>query len=294
MSNTFTLIVKIDPQQVTLLKEAGYSLCISKKVNNVYCVVWQSMSFSVTNTINWTESYQTWASVKFAEGALVRAETNAVPIAFGQTAVLSTAGVMGDATGAKTGGSFVVVNEWQPCNIGVSQEINGHFSPTFVNPQKTIVGEEELTPIVSVMVFFDRTLETGTMFTRAKSSTCEVTYMGDSTKTVSYVDDGNGRGNGIWVAGTPAFGFSAVVPRSYSVEKGFVTLPAADDALAIAAIIKNFKFDDGSSGNVFHPCPVAAIMTFQTGEYSAIQPSVHELTASSGECDVDAHNHHLP
>ncbi|KAJ7199678.1 hypothetical protein GGX14DRAFT_699810 [Mycena pura] len=140
--STFTLVVKIDPEQVTLLKEVtGYRLCISKKVNGVYCVVWQGMSFSVTNTIRWTESYQTFASVTFTDGALVTAETNAVGIAFGQTATLSSAGVMGNATGAKTGGTFTV------------------FRPAFVIPRKTIVGEEALTPIVSVMVFFDRVLE---------------------------------------------------------------------------------------------------------------------------------------
>ncbi|KAJ7456023.1 hypothetical protein B0H11DRAFT_1611182, partial [Mycena galericulata] len=184
---TFTLIVNVDNEQVTRLKKAGYSLCISKKVNNVYCVVWQSMSFSATNTIKWTESYRTFASRSFTEGALVRAETEEVPIAFGQTAILDRDGVMRDATGGKTGSSFYVDNEWQPCNIGVSGEINGQFRPAFVNPQQTIFGKQGLAPIVSVMVFFDKILETGMMFMRVPSSTCEVLYVGNSTETVYYI-----------------------------------------------------------------------------------------------------------
>lgn len=44
MATTYTLQVDLDTTQVALMKQSGYSLCLAKKVNNTYNVVWQGVS----------------------------------------------------------------------------------------------------------------------------------------------------------------------------------------------------------------------------------------------------------
>ncbi|KAJ7690177.1 hypothetical protein B0H14DRAFT_2156552, partial [Mycena olivaceomarginata] len=172
--------------------QGGYQLCISKKVNNDYCVVWQGSM--LPTTIQWVEQYQVFASNTFKNGGLVQASSAPVGIAFGK---VSSRGTMQPATGPVTGGSFTVDNEYQPVNFGVSQEVNGKFLPIYVDKTLTVIGTETLTPITAVLAFFSKELTTSSMYTTATSSSIEVTYMGTTTNTISYVDDGS-TGNGIW------------------------------------------------------------------------------------------------
>ncbi|KAJ6568851.1 hypothetical protein B0H19DRAFT_938570 [Mycena capillaripes] len=272
MSNTFTLHVNVAPDQVQLLKTAGYQLCISKKVNNDYCVVWQGSAFNAVNTFQWVEQYQVFASNTFENGALVQATSAPVAIAFGQTAILDNTGTMQSATGPVTGGSFSVDNEYQPVNFGVNQQINGKFLPIYVDKTLTVLGDETFIPITSVLAFFSKELTTSSMYAKATSSSCEVTYMGTTTNTISYTDSGS-NGNGIWVAGTASSGFTAVVPRSWTPGKGFTTLPLAFDAFAIAKLINKFTdsqtapgggLGDSKGGQIASTsCPITAIMSFQ-------------------------------
>ncbi|KAJ7727555.1 hypothetical protein DFH07DRAFT_930768 [Mycena maculata] len=286
-NNTFTLHVNIAPDQVSLLKTAGYVLCLSKKVNNDYCVVWTGSQFNAVNTFQWTESYQVFGANTFQNGALVQATSAAVDIAFGQTAILDDTGTMQPATGPISGASFSVTNEYQPINFGVNQSINGNFLPIYLDQSLTVIGDETFTPIISVLAFFSKQLQTSSMYSKATSSAIEVTYNGTTTKTVSYVDAATPpNGNGIWVSGTQSAGFGAVAPRSWVPGKGFVPLPLAADAFAVAALVNKFtEMQVESGGNGFGAsqngdsqgvdstgtgngepvpgtCPMTAIMTF--------------------------------
>ncbi|KAJ7690172.1 hypothetical protein B0H14DRAFT_3532408 [Mycena olivaceomarginata] len=256
--NVFHLNVNVAPDQVEILKmgaamlallhslssrlQGGYQLCISKKVNNDYCVVWQVLSKPIS-FLGWVEQYQVFASNTFKTGGLVQASSAPVE--------LPSHGTMQPATGPVTGGSFTVDNEYQPVNFGVSQEVNGKFLPIYVDKTLTVIGTETLTPITAVLAFFSKELTTSSMYTTATSSSIEVTYMGTTTNTISYVDDGS-TGNGIWVAGTPSSGFSAVVPRSWTPGKGFTSLHLALDAFAIAKLVNKFtETQKGSAGAAF-------------------------------------------
>ncbi|KAJ7917757.1 hypothetical protein B0H13DRAFT_2322109 [Mycena leptocephala] len=298
MSSTFTLHVNVAADQVKLLKGAGYQLCISKKVNGDYCVVWQGVTFNAGNTFQWVEQYQVFAADTFDSGALVQATSEAVGISFGQTAILDSTGTMLPATGPVTGGSFTVENDYQPVNIGVNQKINATFLPIYVDKTVTVLGEETLTPITSILVFFSKEYKTGSMYAKATSSACEVVYSGTTTNTISYADSGSG-GNGIWVSGSATSGFAAVAPRSFTPGKGFSSLAIAYDAFAVAKLINTFL--DGQAGNAgtsgsdstglqstpnqiaSASCPITAIMNFQNADAEALMLSAINKNNARGQ-----------
>lgn len=56
---TFTLNVEIDPLEMPVLKGSQYNLCVAKKVNGVYNVVWSGQQdYLENNEFQWQESYQ--------------------------------------------------------------------------------------------------------------------------------------------------------------------------------------------------------------------------------------------
>lgn len=60
---TYTLHVKIAPNQVQDMLEDNYKLCIAKMVGESYSVVWSANSkYQTNNTFKWTEQYQVFAT----------------------------------------------------------------------------------------------------------------------------------------------------------------------------------------------------------------------------------------
>ncbi|KAJ7752632.1 hypothetical protein B0H16DRAFT_1243015, partial [Mycena metata] len=175
-----------------------YKLCISKKVNNGYSVVWAGSGFGVQNTFRWEEEYQLFAQTTFKEGALVEAKTNVVDMVYGQHATITNNGrINTQPIQIPEGATFYIDNQYMPCYIGLNQKLNGVFAPAFLDQYLNIFGPSDITPLVTVMVFFSRTLETSSMFLNVSSSVCEIAYQGAVQKAVEYTDV-KGNGNGMW------------------------------------------------------------------------------------------------
>jgi len=215
---SYTLTVDIDSTQQKILKDAGYQLCIAKLVNGVYNVVFLGQQFLASNTFQWTEQYQVFATQNFTDGLLVKAATNAVDIACGQTATLDKEGVFEAATGPDGGNTFTAVNNYAPIHFGVNLLNNGTYLPIYVDENNTVVGDDTLQPVVKVLVWFDRTLKTGTMFSHSVSLSFEVDLTSRNDATISYVTVSSG-GAGAWQDGP-----DLVLPSTYSSKTGFTPL----------------------------------------------------------------------
>ncbi|KAH9851379.1 hypothetical protein C2E23DRAFT_886558 [Lenzites betulinus] len=198
--STFSLSVNIHSSDIGPLKEAGYKLCIAKKVNNTYNTVWRGGSFLARSQFQWTSRYQVFGTETFAEGALVTASTESPDIKYGQTAVLDSNGSMHNATGTpNSSGSFAVNNQYAALNIGVMGNLSGVFSPIFVSPNELVTGIITLTPIESVLVWFDTTHVTSTIITTSISNTIEVDFTGGiASRSVTYASSPNRPGTGAW------------------------------------------------------------------------------------------------
>jgi hypothetical protein len=253
---SYSLTVDIDPAQQAILKEGGYNLCVAKNVNGVYNVVWSGGDFLSKNIFTWIEKYQVFATTIFQNGLLTQASTNAVAIAGGQTATLDGNGLFENATGPTSGVTFTCDNEYKAIYFGVNTVASdGTATPIYVDEKPTVTGTDALTPQVDVLVFFDRSLTTGTMFSESVSHTHEVDYGTQNTATILYDKDGN------WEDGAGEI----FLPQIYSGKHGFTPMEHAsvhDGTIprAIAAKIHARQ----SAGYIPDIHLISAILTFHS------------------------------
>ncbi|KAF9456673.1 hypothetical protein BDZ94DRAFT_1275126 [Collybia nuda] len=238
---TYLLNIVIDDAELKALKSSGYSLCVAKNVNGQFNVVWKGIQFLAFNTIEWTEQYQVFGEIGFTSGHPVKSGTNASSIQYGQTCTLSDLGIMGPAQGPRGGSSFKVQNDFGSINLAVNGMIDGKWLPVYVDPTPTITGAATFKPIVSILVWFDRTLQTSTMFTEAVSTSIEVDYTGTTSQTLSYVSGGSGPGSGIWVMGDSTTGLRFTPGKIYHpLSKKFEDLPFANDKQFIQTLVDKY------------------------------------------------------
>ncbi|TFK33675.1 hypothetical protein BDQ12DRAFT_727609 [Crucibulum laeve] len=186
-SDSYTLVVEISTDQLEVLKSKGFNLCVAKKVNGAYTVIWSRKSdYLHKNTFKWDKDYQVFGLNEFKVGSRAEAQTNEVDITYGQTCVLNSVGVMQPATGPiGKSGEFYVQNELGKISIGVNQKLNGSFLPIFVSPT-VIAGKASFEPIDEVKVWLQSHVETSTTITDINEPGIEVTYSSEISKTVAY------------------------------------------------------------------------------------------------------------
>ncbi|EIW62565.1 uncharacterized protein TRAVEDRAFT_68951 [Trametes versicolor FP-101664 SS1] len=259
---TFTLTVNIASADITALKQVGYNLCIAKKVNNTYNTVWRGGSFLARNTFQWTSRYAVFGTETFAEGALVTAATESPEIKFGQTVLLDENGVMNNPTGSpNSSGTFTVDNEYAALNIGVMGYLGGAFSPIFVSPSQVVTGPVNLTPVESVLVWFDAQHTTSTIIVDSVSNTIEVDFTGGyASRSVTYTSTPGRPGTGAWALDSqlrlsatynPTTNLFAVERPSAQLLLKMASIINADDAAGDATVFKTtVEFNEADTQGV--------------------------------------------
>lgn len=188
-----TVNIVINQDDLAALKDSKYMLCFAKRVaQGDYNVVWQSYSlYLFNNTFSWTPQYQLFGSNVFKENVHVKVSTNPVSIGLGQQSILSKSGVLGNP---KTGGpetAITMLNEYGSIHPGVNQLSTGLdgsqvSTPIYVAPKPIVLGTNSLTPIELVQVWFEQEIETGTMFSTARSNSTEIDLTHDNSQTRLY------------------------------------------------------------------------------------------------------------
>ncbi|KAI5806435.1 hypothetical protein DFH27DRAFT_548024 [Peziza echinospora] len=144
---TYTLTVDIDS------KVLGYgsddSLCLAKKVNGIYNVIYQHASprpkvgdvkLAHSNTFQWEDKYQVFFTSAFGEGALIRADTTRRDIKFGQLATfegndLQPAIKVSKDIIANSDSTFAVKNAPTKFHVVVAASTGGgSYSTIYVDP----------------------------------------------------------------------------------------------------------------------------------------------------------------
>jgi len=265
---TYTLNVNIDPTVFPVLKQS-YNLCIAKKVNGTYNVVWQGGTFEEKNVFSWVESYQTFATQTYAQGLLVSASCIPENIQAGETCILDTNGDMDSATGTPvvSPSTFFVQNDFGSIHIGVNQLVAGTWAPVFVSPE-IVKGPVDLTPLVSVMVWFDLTLTSGTMFFESISNSVEVDYNGSTTQTATYTVDET------WTLGA-----AALARNSYSITDGFSYIDSRLDPFVFASSLRGIQI-----------APIAGLVAAQattTSGFAAPPPEIEGILQFSTAAEAN-------
>ncbi|PSS06824.1 hypothetical protein PHLCEN_2v3543 [Hermanssonia centrifuga] len=212
--STYNLTISINSADIPLLKDGDYRLCIAKRVNDKYDVVWSGGSFFASNSFAWDAEFQVFGALKFQGGFQVQSNTNFEELKFGQTVVLDHYGVMESATGPTNGpGVFHVQNNYGAMCIGVNAKLGGAWSPIYLSQTPFVSGVVSLTPIEKVLVWFDASSSTGTMLVDAVTNSIEVDFTGKTSQSVTYASDPSTPGKGGWVVGG-----SALLPSTYNIE----------------------------------------------------------------------------
>ncbi|KAI0824051.1 hypothetical protein BC628DRAFT_1420479 [Trametes gibbosa] len=261
----YNLDVSIDINILPTLVKAGYQLCIAKKVNGVYTVIWQGSNILSDNQFSWSSKYQVFGSIGFQSGALVRATTNVQNIMSGQTATLDQYGIMNSASGSQDGsGKFTVQNKYGLINLGVNSYVNGTYAPSYVSANPVVSGPTVLAPIESVMVWFDINVKTGTMILKASSQAIEVDFTSIPSHSLLYkVPDGAPPGAGVWYLDNS----QAVLPMTYDLDSNSFSIPEPSDAtLALMSELLNASTSRPSPG---FASPVVAVADFVTDKHAA-------------------------
>ncbi|KIK52899.1 hypothetical protein GYMLUDRAFT_265291 [Collybiopsis luxurians FD-317 M1] len=177
----YNLDVLIDKEQLQLLLDNSYTLCIARKVNDQYNVVWKSIKDLKLedNRFEWANKYQVFASNTFKAGALVEAVSNDEPIQYGQECVLDEDKVMelAKADPARPPDTFKVTNKNGAIPFGISADVGGEYHAIYVSPMIG-KGHAVFAPVNEVRVWFALNLPTGTMFSDFTGEYIELRFGG--------------------------------------------------------------------------------------------------------------------
>jgi hypothetical protein len=193
----YTLTIEIGNRIFHWLKDNGFNLCICKKVDDMYNVVWHGGGFFPENHYEWTQEFAVFGSDQYKVKTPVEVSTEVQDIARGQTCVLDKDGAMHPATGEPNPRANLVVEvqyTGDNMHIGVSQSlsVDGKKSqlPTFLSRSASVLGVTVLDPsrLVSVLMFFDKTLKTGMIFEGDIPGAFQFEYHGQTSAVICYND----------------------------------------------------------------------------------------------------------
>lgn len=202
-----SIIVEIDPGQLTQLQNNQYSLYLAKMVNGAFTVIWQSqgplstatnpVAYGPNNTFNIAvPSYMVnWSLSIISEGS-VTAQASGInqAIETGQTVTLDAHGLFTTPAYGGAAGVIAINNERQGYPDDLLLDNNGNA--IFANTSGMAIGLATLTPIDTYQIWFNSYQDTGTIIASNTSNAVTVTFDGTTTtQTISYTAAGT------WEAG---------------------------------------------------------------------------------------------
>lgn len=184
--------IEIDVGDLGTLKAGSYSLCIAKKVEGGYGVVWDaSRQFIHTNRISWKSEFELFGAHRFVDGIGVTPGTNRQPVRLGEQCVLDANGRLGRASPGGPATEITLVNQYGPIHAGLSQLLDGigggqRMLPIHVAPRASAMGQVGLTPTDSVLVWFEQNISTATMFSKPRPKAVEIDLSRTNAATLLY------------------------------------------------------------------------------------------------------------
>ncbi|SPQ25513.1 86d7d136-d8f3-4032-b247-2e46fde6a79f [Thermothielavioides terrestris] len=182
MAQVYTLNVLID--NAVLALHSKDSLCIAKKVNGVYDVVFQGAApvpsgdqklLLANNQFQWTEEYRVFLTQSFGNGVMISHSTTPVEISFGQVAIWKDGALQPAVTadtstwdlvdGSSPDTTFAVESAPISLHAAVEQSTGGgQYSTIYVDPDIHMGDTRiELTPKNEYLVFWKKITTTEAM-----------------------------------------------------------------------------------------------------------------------------------
>jgi hypothetical protein len=202
----YNLNIVVDEKILAMHSED--SLCIAKKVNGNFNVIFQGASpipkpdqqlLVSNNTFQWTDEYQVYLTASYGNGVLIHQSSNQVPIAFGESAIFKDGSLQEAITadtsdwdladGSGVDQTFVVDGAPTSLHAAVAQSTGGgKFSTIYVDPDiHMAVSRIELTPLNQYLVFWRKITTTEAMLAIATGHGHTWSFaLGKTEKTIRF------------------------------------------------------------------------------------------------------------
>ncbi len=191
-----TVVVEVAESDLQALKESGYRLCFSKQGSGeIFDVIWQAYAeFLSTNVFGWDPTYEIFCTNSFEVGGEIRSTTNFVEIEFGQQSTLDANGFLSSPSSGENDSAITLINEYGGVYPGLSQYCVGienetSIAPIFVSETAILTGSYDLVTTDEVMVWFEQSAESGTMFETPSSNNIVADLTSYDRVTLLYEED---------------------------------------------------------------------------------------------------------
>jgi hypothetical protein len=167
-----SLQIQVSAGDLEALRAAGYSLCLAKPVQgNLFSMVWYAYTvFVSTNVFSWTPEYQIFATRAFTPDEVVTESMSAISLGLGQQCTLDGNGILSLSGASNSPNALTMINHFPGIIFpGINQRATGidgksDILPNFVTNESVVPGVITLTPVESIMVWFEQKRQNGTMF----------------------------------------------------------------------------------------------------------------------------------
>lgn len=210
----YSLTINLNPCEIPALRDRGFHLCVSQKINNQYTVVYKAIEkISKTNVIQFSSLYEIFAAETCKLGDTVVCTSMPASICGGQTVTLGGCGNFGCKTGSVDFDSPIgTVNECDQSHFGLNSydPDTDAFLPVCISTEPVRYGfSTSFKPSRVVQVWFEDGAKAGSIITESQYA-YEVDLTGGS-KTVTFL------GNNLWYEG-PGLSFCMNGPSCVKIQ----------------------------------------------------------------------------
>lgn len=154
----YEINIELSPQTIDALAEGGYALWALKAVRTTQAGGAPLLWYSTTNItsvmqVTWQDQYAAYASTSQIIANAVINPNSSVNIDLGQTADLTSTGVLMVGGGGAPGAVSILNQGNQPWTVGQSQSVDGQSAPVCALP---LYGNmlSQITPVEQVLLMF--------------------------------------------------------------------------------------------------------------------------------------------
>lgn len=161
-----TITIKIKQEDLKILKDAGYQLCMAGRMKDTdFTVVWYATgSFGSNNQIKVLDEYEVFASNGCGEKVFV--DFPGVTAGIGEECVIDKYGIISQPKTGRISDAIVLINDYGNLHPGLIQKgkgIKGEelCNPLFLSWNLILPGEFEFFPAYEMKIWFAQNTQTG-------------------------------------------------------------------------------------------------------------------------------------
>lgn len=177
-----TITIKIAKQDLQILKDAEYHLCIAGRMKDTdFTVVWYATEkFTSYNEIEVNDEYEVFASNRGTKKVVV--DFPGTPAEIGEQCVIDKYGNISQAITGANPDAIVLVNEYGNLHPGLMRKGTGILgeelnSPLFLSRNAILPGKFEYFPSYQLKIWFAQNIVTGEMLPQLKMRSALTNYV---------------------------------------------------------------------------------------------------------------------